>query len=260
MAVALLACGPGRTTFARYPGGAAAFDRAASDPKALAIADKVLAAAGGERWKDAKQLRWGQIVTNDGKEVIAGEQAWDRWNGRHHGRAKREDGDLVVMRSLYEEGGHAFIDNGERLRKIEDGTKEALAAAKERWEFDTAVLFMAFLLEEPGAKLGYEGELAGDDGKPRDVLKLKFDPKDQTRTATYFVAVNRDTNQIDRIEIQKAGKGDNERLGFGVKAWIDGGGMKVPGSLENLGLKGEVITFKDLTIGEPDETLFVPPL
>src|SRR3990172_5154126 len=90
MLVFLVACGPGRTTFARYPGAAPAFDRSASDPKALAIADKVLAAAGGaDKWNAAKQVRWSESVMNDGKEAVAGEQAWDRWNGRHHGRRRR---------------------------------------------------------------------------------------------------------------------------------------------------------------------------
>ena len=53
-AMALFACGPGRSTFARHPGGPATFDRASQDPKALAVADKVIAAAGGaQRWNTA---------------------------------------------------------------------------------------------------------------------------------------------------------------------------------------------------------------
>ena len=63
-----------------------------------------------------------------------------------------------------------------------------------------------------------------------------------------------------RFEIQKAGKGENERLGYVVKQWIEGGGFKVPGTIENLGLKGEVVTFKDLAVAQPDETLYIPPL
>lgn len=260
----LLACGPGRTTFARYPGGAAAFDRTAQDQKALEIADKVVAAAGGaEKWNAAKQLRWSQVITHDGKAIITGEQAWDRWNGRHHARAKREDGDIIVMRTLYEESPpHVFMDPGEnkRWKRIEGGADQAIAAAKERYEFDTAVLFMPFLLLEPGTTLAIAGVAQGDDGKEMDVLKVTLDPKDQTRTATYFVSVNRETNMISRIEIQKAGKGDNERLGYGVTQWSEGGGIKYPGAIENLGFKGEVVTYKDLTIESPNDELFVPPL
>ena len=260
-ACGLVACGPGRSTFARYPGASATFERSAQDPKALEIADRVVAAAGGaEPWARAKQLRWSQSVTHDGKVVVAGDQAWDRWNGRHHGRLQRDDGDLVVMRPIYEDGGHAFVDREQRLRKL-DGASQAIATARERWEFDTAILFMPFLLEEPGTKLEYAGEVAGEDGKVLDMLKVTFDPKDRTRTATYQVGVSRETNLIERIEIQKAGKSDSERLGYAITQWIDAtGGLKVPGVVQNLGFKGEVVTFKDVTISEPDDILYVPPV
>ncbi len=260
MLVFLVACGPGRTTFARYPGAAPAFNRNASDPKALAIADKVLAAAGGaDKWNAAKQVRWSESVVHDGKEVIAGEQAWDRWNGRHHGRMRREGGDMVVMRPIYEDGGTAFVDNGQSLRKIENGTTETVAAARERWQFDTAVLCMPFLLQEPGTKLEYVGEVAGDDGKPLDAIKVTFDPKDTTRTSTYQVSVNRETNLIERIEIRKAEKPD-ERLGYHLKDWVDSSGLKFASVFENIGYSGEVITFKDIKVSDPDDTLYVPPV
>jgi hypothetical protein len=257
-ALTLVACGPGRTTFARYPGAAPTFDRASADPKALAVADKVIEASGGAaRWAAAKQLRWSEVVTHDGKPVIDGEQAWDRWEGRHHARARRGDGDIVVMRPLYDVGGTALMDNGKRLVKLEKGAAESLAAARERWEFDTAVLFMSFLLEEPGTKLVYEGEHNGDDNKPHDVLIVSF-PKDPTRTALYHLWVSRETNLIVRMDIEKAGK--NEVLGYALSDWREGGGIKFPGKLQNLGYQGEVITFKDLTVSEPDDVLFIPPL
>ena len=107
-AIALVACGPGRTTFARYPGSPPAFDRATADPKALAIADKVLAAAGGaERWKAAKQLRWKEAITHDGKEsdrrrASMGSVERQALRAGERGR----EGDLVVMRQLYENGGY----------------------------------------------------------------------------------------------------------------------------------------------------------
>jgi hypothetical protein len=260
-AFALLACGPGRTTFARYPGAADTFDRTAQDPKALEIADRVLTAHGGaDKWATAKQLRWSQSITHDGKEVIGGEQAWDRWNGRHHGRARREGGDLIVIRDIYNESNsHALREKEHRQRKIEGGAAEAIATAKERWEFDTAILFMPFLMQEPGAKLEYAGEMPGEGETTLDVLKVAFDPKDSTRTARYHVAVSRESNMIVRIEIQKRGKGENERLGYGLGNWLDAGGMKVPGTAENIGFKGEVATYKDVKVGEPDDSLYIPP-
>lgn len=261
LAAGAAACGSSRSTYARYPEAAATFDRAAQDPKALEIADKMIAAAGGaDKWSKAKQLKWDESITHDGKELINGTQAWDRWNGRHHARAKRgEEGDLVVIRELYSTVANAYLDNGQRMKKIDSGADQAIKTAKERWEFDTAVLFMPFLLQEPGTKLEYVEEVQGEDGKPADIIKVTLDPKDKTRGATYRIAVSRETNQVVRFEIQKAGAGENERLGYAVTEWLDAGGMKYPAKLENLGLKGEVITFKGLSSGDIDEDLYIPP-
>jgi hypothetical protein len=262
LCLALAACGGGsnRSTFARYPGSPAAFDRTAQDAKAVEVADKVVAAVGGPaNWNAAKQLRWEVSVQHDGKEIIGGEQAWDRWNSRHWGRARREGGDIVVMRSLYSDDGKVFMDKEDRLRKIEGGAEDAIAAAKERWEFDTSMLFMPWLLEEPGTKLTHAGESQSEDGKVQDVLKVEFDKADTAHTSTYFVAVDRDTNLIGRIEIQKAGRPETERLGYVITGWQDSGGFKIPSAVQNLGLKSETVTFSKLRASDPDEDLWTPP-
>lgn len=259
--VGLLACGGGRTTFARYPAASVAFDRTAQDPKALEVADKALAAAGGAAsWAKAKQLKWDQSIIHDGKEVIGGMQAWDRWNGRHNGRARREGGDLVVIRDIYGTTEGAYIDvPNKMMKKIDHGSDEAIASAKDRWELDTALLFMPFLLEEPGTKLEYVEEAQDEAGKPADILKVTFDPKDKTRTSTYRIAVSRETGLIERYEIQKAGKGEDEKLGYAPTAWLESGGIKYPSQVKNLGLETETVAYKDLTVGEPDENLYIPP-
>jgi hypothetical protein len=260
--LALAACGgPSRTTYARYPGSALTFDRTTADPKALEIADKVIAAVGGTaKWSTAKQYRWSQSITHDGKEVVGGEQAWDRWNGRHWGKANREGGALVVMRTLYAEDGKVFMEKPDSglLRKIEGGADEAIKAAKERFEFDSSLLFMPFLLQEPGTKLEVAGEAQSEDGKEQDVLKVTFDPNDLERTATYYVVVDRETGLIARVEIQKRGKTEAERLGYGYTQWVDGP-VKYPGQVQNLGMKSEIVTFKDLKESAPDEDLWTPP-
>jgi hypothetical protein len=280
-AIAVTACGPGRTSFARYPAAATAFDRAGSDPKALAIADRVIAAAGGaERWNQVKQLKWSEVYANNGKTVLSMDEAWDRWNGRHNTRLHKAgdatydveashnptqsvrsgEGDVVVMRKLYEEGGGAFFDSGHGLLPLNaPDVPRALATARERWQFDTAALCMSFLLEEPGAKLSYVGEVAAEDGKPPlDDIKVSLDPRDPNRTSTYHVMVNRDTNLIDRLEIVEAGQPDTRRIAFHLGQWTEVNGLKFPTVDDNAGIQGEVITFKDITTGEPDDALYVP--
>jgi hypothetical protein len=266
IACGLVACGPGRTTFAAYPSAAPAFDRAASDPKALEVADRVVAAAGGmDRWAAAKEIRWTQTVTSgSGAEPVEFDQAWDRWNGRHYQRLHTKAGDVVVMRSLYSTGGTAFGESGrKRAALAKEDIDRAMEAARERWSFDATLLTLPFLLEAPGAKLEMTGEFPaeGEGQPPLDALKLTFDPKDPTRTSTYYVMVNRGTNLIDRVEIVKAGDPDTKRLGYKVGTWVDVSGLKLASAFENVGVAGEVITFSKVAISaEPDEELYVPSL
>jgi hypothetical protein len=255
----IVACGPGRTTFATHPSVPPAFDRSASDPKALEIADRVVAAAGGQdKWAAAKQIRWLESITR-GEVTVELEQAWDRWNGRHHQRLRTPAGDLVVMRPLYSAGGVAFGEKGRNRASLgKEDTERAMAAARERWSFDTTVLFLPFLLHAPGSKLELAGELAEEGQPPYDVLKLTFDPKDPTRTATCYAMVNRTTNQVQRVEIVKAGDPDTKRLGYRAEAWADVSGLKLATVYKNVGTD-EVVTFSNITAAsEPDETLYVP--
>jgi hypothetical protein len=261
-AAVLASCGPGRTTYARYPGAPPAFDRTASDPKAVAIADAVIAAAGGQdNWNKAKQVRWSETITHDGKIVVDGEEGWNRWGGRHHGRVHRDDGDIIIMRSLYDNDDKAvFIEKGRDLVRLPPQDAEhALPTAIERFQFDTAALCMAFLLEEPGTKLEYVGEIPDDAGAmTMEDIKVSFDPKDTTRGGlTYLVSVKKDTHVIERLQIVKAVGGN---IGYKLSAWVDAGGLKFPTVENNLGFAGEVITFKDIKVGEPDDALYSPPI
>jgi hypothetical protein len=260
---AMAGCGPGRTSFARYPAATPAFDRAGSDPKALEIADRVVAAAGGQdRWNAAKQIRWSaSVTTGKASPPVTFDEAWDRWNGRHYNRRHTPAGDIIVMRSLYEAGGTAFGEVGHSRQGIGAAdTERAMANARARWELDTTTLFLPFLLEAPGTKLELVGEAPGEVGQPPlDELKVTFDPKDPTRTATYHAMVNRGTNQIERIEIVKAGDPDTKRLGYHVTTWTEVGGMKLGTVYQNIGFADEVLTFSDLAVAaEADEALFVP--
>jgi len=260
---ALVGCGAGRTTFALYPSASTAFDRAGSDPKAVEIADRVIAAAGGQdKWTAVRQVRWSEAVTvGEGKPPITFDEAWDRWNGRHYQRIRADAGDVVVMRSLYEASGTAYRQSGSATQTLPRADRDgAISNARERWEFDTGLLLMPFLLEAPGAKLTLVGEVPGEAGQPPlDDLKVTFDPKDPTRTSTIHAIVNRGTNQIDRIEIVKAGDPDTKRIGYKATSWVDVGALKLATIYQNIGVAAEVVTFSKVEAApEADETLYVP--
>ncbi|HET9988304.1 MAG TPA: hypothetical protein VFQ65_07285, partial [Kofleriaceae bacterium] len=202
-ALCAASCAPSRTTMARYPNAAPAFDRAKSDPKAVEIADKVVAAAGGmDKWNAVKQIRWSLKITNDGKTVFDGEEGWDRWNARAYGRLVQSEGDVVVRREIYGEGAEAEAElPGNKKQKLDPKeTPTAVKLATERWQFDSVVLCAPFMLEEVGSHLDYVGKAQGDNG-PLEVSKLTFDPADKARTGTsYQIDIDPQTFMIARVE------------------------------------------------------------
>jgi hypothetical protein len=255
-------CAPAHTTFARPPAAATAFDRAASDAKAVEIADQVIATAGGiDKWNAAKQLAWNTSATTGAKTPnVEYAEAWDRWNGRQHSALHAPDADIVVMRELYGDKGTAFARTGGQPQVI--GTADvakAVSGARDQWQLSTALLFLPFLLEAPGTKLAYVGEGKDEQGRLLDDLKVTFDPQDPTRGGTYHAMVDRTTHQIARIEITKAGQPDTARVGYAPDTVVDVGGMKLATVFHNLGFKDEVITFSKIAAtAEPDDALFVP--
>jgi hypothetical protein len=255
-ALALISCGPGRTTMARYPTAAPTWDRAGSEPKAVEIADKVIANVGGmDKWAAVKQIRWNETVTNDGKTVLDAEAAWDRWNARQYARLIGDHGDVVIHHELYGEHDDAYGEAGGKREELGDKDKPpAMKAALERWQYDSVALCMPFLLEEVGSHLAYVGQAAGDNGQPIDVIKLTFDPKDTARAGTAFqLGVDPATNTIARIEVIKPGG----NIGYKPGNWTEVKGMKFPTTENNIGLPGEVITFKKIEIGDVEDGLYV---
>ncbi len=261
--VVLAACGPGRTTFQRYPGAPVAFDRAGSDPKAVEIADKVYAAAGGPAWEKAKQIKWRQIITSDGKVTLDFQHIWDRWNGRHNGRLHRTDGkDLVIAYELFGSFNIGYMQEpGEKEIKHnldEDGRAKALQVAKEVFNEHTAVLTIQFLMLEPGAKLAYVGPAKDDAGEEKlDELKVTFaDPL--RKDLEFHPVVDRASNMVVRIEILKIGT--TQKVGYTLKDWTDVGGLKFATARGNMGYSGETIVVKDVKISSPDDTEFIAPI
>ena len=77
---------------------------------------------------------------------------------------------------------------------------------------------------------------------------------DSARAGTsYQVDVDPATNTIARLQVVKAGG----NLGYKLSGWKDVNGLKFPTVANNIGLASEAITFKDIKIGDVEESLFV---
>ncbi len=261
LGAAALSCGPSRATYARYPNAPAAFDRAGSEPKALEIADKVFAAAGGPgNWDKAKQIRWKQTITSDGKVVLDGEHGWDRWNARHYAMLKKSDGAIKVGYHLYGSFSMAFMESesGKTRTLDTDSVERAVKVAKAAYNVDTAVMALQFMMFEPGAKLSYVGPLRDDAGTDAAYDDIKVVFADPLREGIEFHAIVDHSSVIVRIEMIKAGA--NQKVGYTLKDWTTVGGLKFATSRTNLGYSGETTAIKDIKVSDPEDTLFIAPL
>jgi hypothetical protein len=247
LSLALLAVGAcGSRKSAATQTTPAAFDASKSDPKAIAIADQVLAAVGGEaNWGKAKEIIWFQAIVVDGNVKDASEHSWDRWNGRHRLIRLDPSGSAgTTMHDLFDgtgtahvsdaEGNHSPAMAGQRADMIKEATR--------RWAIDSYMLTMFFKLKDPGVKLAYVEERreigAADPNGPMkyDVIKVSFDegvgpsPGD-----VYYILVDKESHLPDVIEIVPAGKADDNRLGYRLSNWVDIGGLKFPQIRDNIG-------------------------
>lgn len=159
---------------------------AASDPRAVALAESVMETMGGrDAWEATRYLRWSFF----GRRL----HHWDRRTGD----VRIESGDLLVLMNLDTRKGRAFVAGAEVTAA--DSLAGALEDGWAMWVNDSYWLLMPYKLLDPGANLTYEGESALADGRAADRLGLTFDPGTGLTPANrYDVWIARDTGLVEQ--------------------------------------------------------------
>ena len=175
-----------------------------SDPRAVAVADRVMQALGGEAaWNATRYLRFDFAVDRDGKTVMRRAHAWDKWTGRYRVEGKDKDGrDVVVAMNLNTKEGQATVGGaslaGEELKKT-------LETGYAWWVNDTYWLLMPYKMRDPGVVLTLAGtEKKGEDAW--DKVLLTFEGVGLTPKDRYWVFVNAKTGLVDRWEFVLKGE------------------------------------------------------
>ncbi|HEX2252909.1 MAG TPA: hypothetical protein VHQ65_06560 [Thermoanaerobaculia bacterium] len=158
----------------------------ARDARADALAQRVLEAMGGRQgWEQVRWLRFG----------FAGRRThlWDLSTGRHRVEGTTPEGEpYVVIHDLDTRQGRAWSGGepatGEALSELLEGAWGA-------WVNDTYWLLMPWKLRDPGVLLTHEGtrEL---DGRPHEVLHLRFESVGLTPGDRYWVFVDPQTDLV----------------------------------------------------------------
>lgn len=159
------------------------FNLTDSDPRAIAIADEVMATLGGRAaWDNTRYLTW---------RFFGGRRhVWDKFTGDH----RFDDGDLLVLSNLNSEHGRAW----EKNQPVTDPTTLAahLTKARNAWINDAYWLVMPYKLKDSGVTLRYVGTQADTGGRPCDVLELTFRDVGRTPSNKYHIFVSRDTRLV----------------------------------------------------------------
>ena len=175
----------------------------AVDSPAVALADRVHQALGGDRLEASPYLAFTFAVDVDGKRRAAFHHDWDRRDNRYRVEGATEEGNLLVLFDLDTRQGNAWIDG--KPVPDEDQAKW-LEFAYERFINDTYWLLVPFKLRDPGVNQASEGE-AREGSQAFDRLGLSFDENvGLTPGDRYTLWVDRASSRVDRWEMLLQGK------------------------------------------------------
>jgi hypothetical protein len=185
------------------------FDPTRSDPRAIVIADLVMAALGGRQaWEQTRFVYFAFAVERDGKRVAYRTHLWDRWEGRLRYETRGKDGaPLVALLNVDTRQGDAYRLPAEAPAaggtpaapsKVDPATaKPILDEAYEAWINDTYWLLMPYKMKDPGVHLRFAGEETRN-GEEYDLVELTFEEVGLTPRDRYWAHVNRRTHLMDR--------------------------------------------------------------
>lgn len=159
-------------------------DTGTKDPKAVAIANKVMDAMGGQqKWDDLKYVSW----TFFGARHLL----WDKHNNRV--RIKNTTDSTLYLVDLDTGEGKKLSPGKLTLSSID---QLAIDKGKSIWINDMYWLFMPFKLQDPGVNLKYLREGKTLTGIKCDVLELTFNEVGDTPDNKYEVYVDQSDNLV----------------------------------------------------------------
>ncbi|MBM3264224.1 MAG: hypothetical protein FJY97_12475 [candidate division Zixibacteria bacterium] len=186
------------TVFSAY---AQSMEKTVSDPKAVAIADQVVQAMGGQdAWNNTRYIRFSFF----GSRM----HHWDKWTGRYRVEWKRDEKSYLVLMNLNTGEGRGFV-NG--VETTDEERKTLLKQGRDAWINDTYWMLMPYKLRDPCVTLTYAGEETTD-GVVYDKLHLSFDQVGNTPGDEYWAYINRQTHLMDKwVFLLQLRQGQSER-------------------------------------------------
>lgn len=162
---------------------AAGFNAAASEAKAIALADEVMLKLGGrENWDKTHYVMWRFF----GRRL----HVWDKWSGN----LRLERPDEIILMNLNTQKGRAWKKGEEIVHP--DSLAKALKFGYEAWVNDSYWTFMPYKLKDSGVTLKYMGEGKMPDSTAAEILQLTFENVGVTPQNKYLIYVDKATKLV----------------------------------------------------------------
>ena len=156
------------------------FNTEASDPAAIELADKVMAAMGGrDAWDATPVIAWNFFGVRD--------LIWNKQTGDVRIEVPQED--LKIIMNVHSAEGK--VEKGSEEVENADSLKKYLEMGKNMWINDSYWLVMPFKLKDSGVTLKYLGEDATQEGDSAFVVALTFDNVGKTPENKYHVYIDK---------------------------------------------------------------------
>ena len=198
------------------------FNAAASDERAMQLADQVMQAMGGRTaWDTTRYFQWNFL----GFRTLL----WDKQTGDVRIEVPRDSAIYAI--NIQNNTGKVRL-KGQEITQPDSLTKY-VQRGKEIWINDSYWLFMPFKLKDSGVTLTYAGEDTLTGGSPAEVLELRFEGVGVTPQNRYQVYVDPEDHLVKQWAYYPEAAIDTPRF---VLPWND---YQTYGSLKLGGDRGE---------------------
>ena len=177
------------------------FNTAASDPKAIALADEAMKAMGGRKnWDNTHFITWNFF---DNRRLT-----WDKWTGDV--RIDYLKSDQTVLLNVNDNKGRVMKDGQELTQP--DSVAKYVKQAKSAWINDSYWLVMPYKLKDSGVTLKYIGPDKTEEGAAAEKIQLTFEGVGDTPQNKYNIWISPESHLVTQWAYYA--KADNEKPNF----------------------------------------------
>lgn len=180
---------------------ASGFNAAASDPKAITLADEAMKAMGGRKnWDNTHFITWNFF---DNRRLT-----WDKWTGDV--RIDYLKSDQTVLLNVNDNKGRVMKDGQELTQP--DSVAKYVKQAKSAWINDSYWLVMPYKLKDSGVTLKYIGPDITEEGAAAEKIQLTFDGVGDTPQNKYNIWISPESHLVTQWAYYA--KADNDKPNF----------------------------------------------